>query len=159
MSYNDLRELYESERKKQPQPVATYNPQGLQPCHIVVKTRKPQLDATRGFGTNHVSQETHTVQKHTGYPTDLLYFDVEPPKQRVHPTQKPTNLLEWLVKTYSNEGETVLDNCMGSGSTGVACMNTGRNFIGMEQDAHYCRIATERITAAFDAAQRKELKQ
>lgn len=65
--------------------------------------------------------------------------------QRLHPTQKPVALLEYLVKTYSNEGETVLDNCMGSGSTGVACVNTGRNFIGMEIDPGYFDIATKRI--------------
>lgn len=62
-----------------------------------------------------------------------------------HPTQKPVALLEYLVKTYTNEGDTVLDNCMGSGSTGVACVNTNRNFIGFELDEHYFDIAKERI--------------
>ena len=65
--------------------------------------------------------------------------------KRVHPTQKPTTLCEWLIKTYTNEGETVLDNCMGSGSTGVACVNTNRNFIGIELDENYFKIAKERI--------------
>lgn len=74
------------------------------------------------------------------------------PSLRTHPNQKPVALLEHLIKTYTNEGETVLDFTMGSGSTGVACMNTGRNFVGFEQDAHYCRIATDRITEAFDKA-------
>ena len=64
---------------------------------------------------------------------------------RVHPTQKPVTLLEYLIKTYSNEGETVLDNCMGSGSCGVAAINTGRNFIGIELDEKYFNIAKERI--------------
>ena len=64
---------------------------------------------------------------------------------RLHPTQKPVTLLEYLIKTYSNEGDTVLDNCMGSGSTGVACVNTKRNFIGMEIDESYFNIAKERI--------------
>lgn len=64
---------------------------------------------------------------------------------RRHSTQKPVPLMEWLVKTYTNEGETVLDNCMGSGSTGVACVNTGRDFIGIELDPDYFRIAEERI--------------
>ena len=64
---------------------------------------------------------------------------------RVHPTQKPVKLLEYLIKTYTNEGETVLDNCMGSGSTGVACINTNRNFIGIELDENYYNIAKERI--------------
>ena len=62
-----------------------------------------------------------------------------------HPTQKPVALLEYLIKTYTNEGETVLDNCMGSGSTGVACVNTNRNFIGYELDEHYFQIAKERL--------------
>jgi len=68
--------------------------------------------------------------------------------QGLHPTQKPVSLLEHLVKTYTNEGDTVLDNCMGSGSTGVACVNTGRNFIGMELDAGYFEIAQQRINEA-----------
>ena len=63
----------------------------------------------------------------------------------VHPTQKPVALFEYLIKTYTNEGETVLDNCMGSGTTGVACKNLNRNFIGMEMDANYFEIATKRI--------------
>jgi site-specific DNA-methyltransferase (adenine-specific) len=64
---------------------------------------------------------------------------------RLHPTQKPVALLEYLIKTYTNEGKTVLDNCMGSGSTGVACVNTNRNFIGIELDEKYFNIAKERI--------------
>ena len=65
-----------------------------------------------------------------------------------HPTQKPVPLLEYLIKTYTNEGETVLDNCMGSGSTGVACVNTNRNFIGIELDENYFKIAERRIKDA-----------
>ena len=64
---------------------------------------------------------------------------------RLHPTQKPVDLLEYLVKTYTNPGETVLDNCMGAGSTGVACLNTGREFVGIELDLEYYQIAKERI--------------
>lgn len=63
----------------------------------------------------------------------------------LHPTQKPVALMEYLIRTYSNEGDTVLDNCMGSGTTGVACVNTGRRFIGIEQDENYFKIATNRI--------------
>ena len=69
-------------------------------------------------------------------------------KGAIHPAQKPVPLLEYLIKTYTREGETVLDNCMGSGSTGVACVNTGRNFIGMELDPKYFEIAKERINKA-----------
>ena len=68
----------------------------------------------------------------------------------LHPTQKPVALMEYLIRTYTNEGETVLDNCMGSGTTGVACMNTGRNFIGMEQDEAYFNIAKARIESLRD---------
>ncbi len=69
--------------------------------------------------------------------------------QELHPTQKPLELVEYLVKTYSNPGDTVLDNCMGSGTTGVACTNTGRNFIGMELDGHYFEVAEKRIGEAL----------
>jgi len=69
-------------------------------------------------------------------------------RNRVHPTQKPVALMEYLIKTYTNEGETVLDFTMGSGTTGVACVNTGRNFIGIERDAKYFQIALDRINAA-----------
>lgn len=68
-----------------------------------------------------------------------------------HPTAKLIDLLEYLIKTYTNEGDTVLDNCMGSGSTGVACVNTGRNFIGMELEEKYFEIAKKRIEQAQDA--------
>lgn len=69
---------------------------------------------------------------------------------KVHPTQKPVALLEYLIKTYTNEGEIVLDNCMGSGSTGVACVNTNRNFIGIELDEDYFDMARKRIEEAYD---------
>ncbi len=65
-----------------------------------------------------------------------------------HPTQKPVALMEYLIRTYTNEGDTVLDNCMGSGTTGVACVNTGRNFIGIEKDLTYFEICKQRIKGA-----------
>lgn len=83
----------------------------------------------------------------THYPT-VLNYKVVTEKEKVHPTQKPIELLEYLIKTYSNDGETVLDNCMGSGSTGVACINTNRNFIGIELSEEYYYIAKERIEKA-----------
>lgn len=79
------------------------------------------------------------------YPCDILYFNREKQGSTVHPTQKPIKLLEYLIKTYTNENDLVLDNCMGSGSTGVACLNTNRNFIGMELDESYFNIAKDRI--------------
>jgi site-specific DNA-methyltransferase (adenine-specific) len=79
-------------------------------------------------------------------PSDILEFNVVPNRRgKLHPTQKPIDLLEWLIKTYSNEGDTVLDNCMGSGTTGVACKNLNRNFIGVELDKNYFEIAKNRI--------------
>ena len=77
-------------------------------------------------------------------PITLIEFD-KIRKGALHPTQKPVALCEYLIKTYTNEGETVLDNCMGSGTTGVACLNTERKFIGMELDSAYCDIAMSRI--------------
>lgn len=74
---------------------------------------------------------------------------------KVHPTQKPVALLERLIETYTNAGDTVMDNCMGSGSTGVACVNTGRKFIGMELDENYFRIAQERITGTQEMANKQ----
>ena len=75
--------------------------------------------------------------------TTILEFSNE--SKKVHPTQKPIALLEYLIRTYSNEGDLILDNCMGSGSTGVACRNTNRDFIGIEKDEHYYQIARERV--------------
>ena len=83
------------------------------------------------------------------YPKSILEYGIgNMRKGRLHPTQKPIDLLEYLIYTYTNEGETVLDFAMGSGSTGVACVNTGRNFIGIELDEGYFKIAQERIQAA-----------
>lgn len=77
------------------------------------------------------------------FPLSIIKFRRD--LQRLHPTQKPVALLEWLIKTYTKEGETVLDNCMGSGSTGVACVRNNRNFIGMELQEKYFEIAKNRI--------------
>ena len=79
------------------------------------------------------------------YPVDVVKFNNGNNKDRKHPTQKPVDLLEYLINTYTNEGETVLDFTAGSGSTGVACVNTNRNFIGIELDEGYFNIAKERI--------------
>ena len=77
-------------------------------------------------------------------PVTLIEFD-KIRKGSLHPTQKPVSLLEYLIKTYTNESEIILDNCMGSGSTAIACINTNRNYIGFELDSTYCGIANERI--------------
>ena len=117
-----------------------YNPQGLIEINKVKKHGDTQFGTMAG---KRPGQKKITVQKFTNYPNDVLSFDVETKPQ--HPTQKPVALLEYLIKTYTCKGETVLDNCMGSGSTGVACVNTSRNFIGMELDPKYFEIAKNRI--------------
>jgi site-specific DNA-methyltransferase (adenine-specific) len=91
-------------------------------------------------------KEVVSVNEGYRYPITILDFPQKWRRQdQVHPTQKPVELLEWLIKSYTNEGELVLDNCMGSGSTGVACLNTNRKFIGIELDEGYFNIAKKRI--------------
>jgi site-specific DNA-methyltransferase (adenine-specific) len=85
---------------------------------------------------------THKTKK------NLIYFSRDNANKGEHPTQKPIDLIEYLVKTYTNEGDTVLDNTMGSGTTGVACVNTGRKFIGIEKEKNYFDIAVKRIKEA-----------
>ena len=84
----------------------------------------------------------------TRHPRTVQYFKTAENEGKLHPTQKPVALFEYLIRTYTNEGETVLDNCMGSGTTGVACANTNRNFIGIELDEGYFKIAQDRINQA-----------
>ena len=86
------------------------------------------------------------IQEFTNYPRQIIEVGVE---QGLHPTQKPTELFEYLIKTYTNEGETVLDNCMGSGTTAVACINTNRDFIGFELDKKFFDISIERINSCY----------
>jgi site-specific DNA-methyltransferase (adenine-specific) len=119
---------------------ATYNPQGLIECERKVKR------TSRGYQGERQNSKDEYVSKFTNYPTSIVEFPSE--GKTVHPTQKPVDLLEYLIKTYSNEGEVVLDNCMGSGSTGVACVNTNRKFIGIELDEKYFEVAKERIEDA-----------
>lgn len=117
-----------------------YNPQGL------IKIEKKIKNANREGSTTYsgmTKKQKEYKQEYTNYPSNILYFDCE--TNISHPTQKPVDLLEHLIKTYTNEGDLVLDNCMGSGSTIVACLNTNRQFIGMELDNNYFEIAKERI--------------
>jgi site-specific DNA-methyltransferase (adenine-specific) len=85
------------------------------------------------------------IQTVGNYPRSVVHIPTEGDKNRLHPTQKPVALMEYLIKTYTNEGDTVLDNCMGSGTTGVACKNLNRNFIGIELDPESFKIAEKRI--------------
>lgn len=132
----------------------TYNPQFTtgKPNHV---NTKPRVKSESGnYGAQYEVVEEVTDRK---YPKTILPFTVVSPTDVLHPTQKPVALMEYLIRTYTNEGETVLDNCMGSGTTGVACVNTGRNFIGIEKEPQYYGIAKQRILEAecalFDVAQ------
>ena len=89
------------------------------------------------------------------YPSSVQVFNRE---RGLHPTQKPVALMEYLIRTYTNEGMTVLDNCFGSGTTGVACANTGRKFIGIEMDEKYFEIAKNRVESAYSKNELEELK-
>lgn len=118
-----------------------YYPQGLQ----VVNKIKNNKGKSRNGTTieERPSRQGEYIQKYTNYPNNLLQFNSE--LKTVHPTQKPVDLLEHLIKTYTLENDIILDFTMGSGSTGVACMNTNRKFIGIELDTQYFEIAKNRI--------------
>ena len=121
----------------------TYNPQKSYGHKRKVSLIKHKLNCrmTDNYGQHGLTSYDSTER----YPTQILLYKTDKQKQALHPTQKPIALLEYLIKTYTNEGDTVLDNCMGSGSTGVACVRTNRNFIGIELDERYFNIAKERI--------------
>lgn len=120
-----------------------YFPQGLQATHRKEKNkllRESAINNTRG---NRKGLVHFTTQ--TGFPKSILPFNSE---RGDHPTQKPVALYEYLIRTYTNEGDTVLDFCMGSGTTGCAAVRTNRNFIGIEREANYFEIAERRIAEA-----------
>ena len=117
---------------------AKYNPQmtlRIKP----LKYRYPTVKSKSNPIANYNKKEVIATHK---YPENTLTFKTE---RGIHPTQKPIALMEYLIKTYTNDGDLVLDNCMGSGTTGVACKNLGRNFIGIEKDEAYFNIAKQRI--------------
>ena len=115
-----------------------YFPQNLRKHNKVNK----RGSHSSSLGKNGLKENSY-IQKFTNYPRQTLKYGLDKNKQ--HPTQKPIPLMEYLIKTYTNEGETVLDFTMGSGSTGVAAKNTNRSFIGIEQDEKYFEIAKQRI--------------
>tara|TARA_R110002074_G_scaffold266562_1_gene438743 strand:- start:234 stop:968 length:735 start_codon:yes stop_codon:yes gene_type:complete len=119
----------------------TYNPQ--------MREGKTRTKGGKKFANNGVYGDFKEMPKETYnmyHPTSIKTFSNANQKAKQHPTQKPIELMEYLINTYTNENETVLDFTMGSGSTGVAAKNTNRNFIGIEQDENYFNIATERIS-------------
>jgi site-specific DNA-methyltransferase (adenine-specific) len=126
---------------------ATYNPQKSLGGKPGIKTRNHKSSVYRDVG-----QFTH-ISDGSVHPSSVLCFKSE---KGLHPTQKPVDLMEYLVRSYSNEGDTVIDPFAGSGTTAVACINTGRRFIGIEQDKHYFDIAVERIRKAYNVRNSSE---
>lgn len=121
-----------------------YNPQGLEKCTKILGGNKK---GSKGLSTG--TKRANYVQEFTNYPRNLLDISADNyGKNCFHPTQKPIALMEYLIKTYTNERETVLDFTMGSGTTGVACANLNRDFIGIEMDEGYFSIAKSRIEKA-----------
>ena len=139
----------------------TYNPQGIVRINKTCKNSKScggdtvreDVVESSGKGSLRTAGKQY-IQEFTNYPINLLEFNSSE-KTKIHPTQKPVALFEYLIKTYTNKNETVLDNCMGSGTTGVACVNTNRNFIGIELNEKYFNIAKERI----DSIREEELRE
>lgn len=119
-----------------------YYPQGLKKCNRVGRGRSHSEHRPSSM------KQKDYIQTKTGYPKSILYFDSC--SDQFHPTQKPVALMEYLIKTYTNEGEIVLDFTIGSGTTAVACVKTGRDFIGIELDEEYCKIAEKRIQEEKD---------
>lgn len=123
----------------------TYNPQGIIKIKPKVVKKNPSMQA---LGKNNKSlQNTHIV-RYKNYPKSILDFPRE--SKTFHPTQKPEDLFEYLIRTYTNEGEIVLDNCMGSGTTAVASLKSNRNFIGIEKEKDYIDLANERIKVLLE---------
>jgi site-specific DNA-methyltransferase (adenine-specific) len=125
----------------------TYNPQGLKRIENP-KARQKRAPETDNVYNMEKLTKIHTPQ-FTNYPVHLLQFDNEAVnnKKRLHPTQKPLALCEYLIKTYTNGGDVVLDSCAGSGTTLLAAKNTGRNYIGFEIDTGHYKTALQRLTA------------
>ena len=122
----------------------TYNPQGLKEVNRTETNRKENKQGSTDFERN-LSTKNYPAytQQYTGYPVDVLTIPCE--RTGHHPTQKPVALMEYLILTYTNPGDTVLDPFAGSGTTGVACRNLDRKFIGIERVPEYAAIARERI--------------
>lgn len=116
----------------------TYNPQKTEGKPY--KAKRSAIPCTSYNPVDNLPTNNETGER---YPVDVIEFNAD--KEKLHPTQKPVGLCEYLIKTYTNEGQLIMDNCMGSGTTGVACKNLNRNFIGIELDKKYFEIAKERI--------------
>lgn len=128
----------------------TYNPQYTEgkPLHGKGSSFKTKKVQNKNYGDFSMVEDKRagSTQK---YPTTILRFQKPHPSVALHRTEKSIPCLEWLISTYTNKGDVVLDNCMGSGTCGVACLNTGRKFIGIELDKHYYKVARNRIKESF----------
>ena len=117
--------------------------------YFPIMTEREKVKISRNYKHSEIHESLAAMSENKEYthkfPSNILEFSNASQKGKLHPTQKPVALLEYLIKTYTNENETVLDFTMGSGSTGVACLNTNRKFIGVELDENYFNIATDRI--------------
>ena len=131
-----------------------YNPQGISSIGVKTVTKNFNAGGVVGERPNQIGKQ---YEAFTGFPTDVLEFKSITGKSCLHPTQKPVDLLEYLIRTYTNENDLVLDFTMGSGSTGVACINTNRKFIGVEINEKYFNIAEDRIEAAILTNKQKRL--
>ena len=129
IEYNELKEKWDNEN------IQTYNSQ---------KTEgKPYKTKGKGYNIHYNKKRIDNNNKGDRHTSTILEFNN--PKKSLHTTQKPTDLLEWIIKSYSNENDLVMDFTMGSGSTGEACKNTNRKFIGIEKDEHIFQIAKNRL--------------
>lgn len=144
-SYESIKEEYKIEEERRQKDLYgdigfnVYNPQGLVLYNKAQSSNIPAIMREGEKDTNH----TTYIQQYTNYPKSIIDFTID--KNNIHPTQKPVALLEYLIKTYTNDGGLVLDNCMGGGSTGVACIRTGRGFIGIEKEEKYFKAAVDRL--------------
>ena len=118
-----------------------YNPQGLKECNRVKKRGNSTQLITSSNGGN---LESEYVVEFENYPKDIISFS-NGKKKNIHPCEKPVELIEYLIKTYTNKGDVVLDNCIGSGTTAIASISTNRNYIGIELEKEYYDIATKRV--------------
>ena len=121
-----------------------YHPQkshGHEPVHSFTK------HTSDGSNYGKTKQGIQGGGQTSRHPTSVINFSVlnNDSKEKLHPTQKPVELFEYLIQTFSDKGAVILDNCIGSGTTAIACLNTNRHFIGIEQDAYFCRLANEQV--------------
>jgi len=131
----------------------TYNPQGLIEKRVKKRNSKKRLGKLLGVEefvgkNNKMLGDSEYEQKYTNYPNEILEFAIE--SDTKHPTQKPVPLMEYLIRTYSNEGELVLDNVLGSGTTGIAAIKTNRAFVGIEKEREYFDLSVDRIRKFCD---------